>query len=281
MNLKWGHELGLILSPTFSLFFPGLRVGFPPPVSLLFLSGGLSGRSRDGREGRFPSVDSRCRSSFMARSSVAHVASGMLPFLRLLFALASCARWVLAPPLCGGGSGKDASNKLVFPADLEVWPIYLSSSCCCHGGRGGGGEEKRLQSCRLGRGSLSAACDGSFGARSRLPASRSLNLLAERRLFQEFLPAHGWQEGRQYIFVLTSKSYTSSRCRRWRRGGFIAPSGLVPGGGGAGSVKKMKFGPDCVLNFPFRVLLAKFRDWFVILFPSSPVLGCLVIVDLI
>jgi hypothetical protein len=117
--------------------------------------------------------------------------------------------------------------------------------------------------------------------RGRLPDSLLLYPLTEWRSYEEFLPAHSWHEGRQSRFDAASMSSTSSRCWRWRRGDISAPSGSVPGSGDAGSPPKMVFGPNCVFIFPFRVLLAKFRDWSVILCYLCPLLGCTLIFDLI
>jgi hypothetical protein len=214
------------------------------------------------------------------------MASGFMPFWCLLLALASSVRWmlVLTPP--GGGSGEDTPNKLASLLDLEDRPLFLSSPYCRHGDGGGGRARWWPRFYQLGRSSSSATSDMELWRTLRCcsgcsPVSSSSNHLTEWRSLEDFLPAQSWLDGRQPIFFLASMSSTSSRCWRWWHGGINAPSGLVPGSVGVGSVKRMKFGPDCFFTFLSRVLVAKSRDWFVFLVSLCPLWGCFVTVDLI
>lgn len=187
---------------------------------------------------------------------------------------------------CYGGRGRstDESNNsfksgVLSPVDsMEVWPSFPASSCRYHGDGGGGRERWRPQSYRLGQSSSPAAIRyelrrallpssiHGLGCGGRLPDSLPLYLLTEWRSIVVFLPAQSWLDGRQSGFVAASMSSMSTRRWRWRHGGITAPSGYVPGGGDVAAARKMVFGPDCVFNFPTRVLHAKSRDWSVFLY---------------
>uniref|UniRef100_A0A453A373 Uncharacterized protein n=2 Tax=Aegilops tauschii subsp. strangulata TaxID=200361 RepID=A0A453A373_AEGTS len=80
-----------------------------------------------------------------------------------------------------------------------------------------------------------------------------------------FLPPGLMPFGRQ-LFSFGMESPSSVFGRRWSGGGPVIPSGLVHGDGRTGSALELAFGPNCNLDSLYRVLLASFRDYVVVLF---------------
>jgi hypothetical protein len=202
------------------------------------------------------------------------MASGVLPFWCLVCVLASGARRLPASP----PSGLDqAMSPTISSGILESWRLGSLFSPFPDAIEVMEMEEVKKGGCnlldwskahphrRLAEASARAVTPIS-GLRDgeRLPDFASMDLLVEWRPSANFLPAQYWQEGRQINY--NSASALSSSTRSWREacGGSMAPSGSVPGGGGAGFELQLKKGPDRNLTFPFGDLQANSRDWNVI-----------------
>lgn len=171
-----------------------------------------------------------------------------------------------------------------FPDLAEGFLFSLTSGCYRDGGDGAW-DRSGSSSHRLGRSSLPSAfvlelwCPPNPpGSGERQPVSGLAVVSTGRKAaccicvrassMPIFLFPLGLEpKGRQPCISCSESTVhvVASYWRRWQRGGGpAAPSGVVPGGGGIASVRKMHFGPNCVFTSRPRVLLASFRDLFVI-----------------
>ncbi|KAM0829682.1 hypothetical protein ACQ4PT_066728 [Festuca glaucescens] len=224
-----------------------LRVDLPLPAPLPFPSGGLAGRSGEGRGGRAVPVDIRVRFILC----VAPVANGVMPSWSFFLASTSGAGMRRAPSsgrrswrtVAGSGSGRSSFpfNKLVCLPDLvasAIFPSYLNH-------RGDGEEADWVQLCAtIWEGVIQAAlfwCSPSVALRW-LFAVLLLTTLAERRPFGE-----STQTAVHQLFCWR-RSFSSSRQEAQSGGscGFSSaccngnvPSGYVPGGDAAGRAMKL------------------------------------------